>query len=252
MTLRTNRTGFITNRDQILFQFLFENKAATGIQIHENIFPRIRKQTAYRRIAKLVKSGWIGKQGLSNGNILQNVFNLTEKSYRQYVLKEGLNDRRLQLTSEVLAHDLTLVEIRNRLSKVSSVKRYYPENLLQSCFEFSESEDFKPFIDLRSDAVLEVSLQDKFTFIVPLEYEASLKTKERNQKKILHYYIKHDGNSVLFICKDQTTLKSLAKIDQEISQEFKPKLYFALLSDVLRASEKLTFISSNQEKKIVL
>lgn len=242
----------ITQRDQRIFQFLFENKIATFDHIQRAVFANTSSKANYRRLAKLTKADWLRRSGISHEKKLKYAYSLSEKAFDTYVREKDVNDREFQLTSEVPFHDLILLDIRNRFESLKTVKRFYSENVLQASYKLAEDEEYKPFIELRSDAVIEVFLQDKFRYVVPIEFEASLKTKGRNQSKILDYYIKYDGDAVLLISKDETILKSLAKTDKEISQEFKPKLYFALLSDVLRPSETITFVSSNGEKRIVL
>lgn len=243
--------GSVTSRDQKLFQFLFENKVATARQVTTSLFPKVRHQNIYRRLGKLVRAGWIDKLGYFNGDQLQHLYCLSEHGFRQFVHQEDKNDRRLQLMSDVVEHDLALADIRIRMEALSEVKNYFTENVLQSNHDLASSKEFKPFIQLRSDAVVELILQGGKRFIVPLEYEASLKSKERCQKKLLDYYIQYEGGTALFICQSEPVLKRMVQMDREISREFKSKMYFALLADVLDVEKKMTFRNHVTDKRIV-
>jgi hypothetical protein len=245
------RAGFITDRDKEIFQFLFESKVAKVEQVYRELFPDVQMQIAKRRLQKLTSSCFLLKLGLTEGNRLKAIYSLAEKAYQGHVFKKDINDRHIQLLSEIPEHDLALVDIRQALRKRMTVKNIYTENVLRSHYEYAESEEFRDLVELRSDAVIELLLQEH-RFIVPLEYEATLKAEVRNHKKLLDYYMKHSGKAVLFICGSDTILKSLCETDQKVCQGFTPKMYFARLFDVLNSSEKLTFLSSNREKRIVL
>lgn len=246
------RIGFVTDRDKKLFQLLFENKVATSEQLQRLIFPEVNQRVAYRRIAKLVASGWLRKIGFPDGRIRKPVYSVTEKAFELFVREEGIELERVQLTSEVIAHDIVLVDIRHRFEKLSQLKRFYPENLLRSRTEFTRSDEFKCFTQLHTDAVAELFIQEKYRYLVPIEYEASIKSKERCQKKLFDYYVKFDGSTVFVICESEPVLKRMVEMDSELCQKFKPKMYFALLSDVINNPEKLTFTTSNQQVRIFL
>jgi len=244
--------GVVTPRDEAVFRFLFESKVATAKQIRSHLFPKTSYQTTARRLAQFTRSHLLAQSSIRFGRTFQCVYGLTDEAYDKYVRDEEVNDRRRQLKSEKINHDLALVDIRNRFMRFSGVKHYYSENALHSRFDLAGSPEFKEFLDLGSDAVVEIVRDEKNRFLVPLEYEATLKSKERCHEKLFDYYIKHDGSAVLFICADALVLNRMQNTDREICKEFKPKMYFALLSDVLNESEKVSFITSNHEKRIVL
>ena len=248
----SEKIGFITERDKQLFQFLFESKVASNSQLRRSIFPEVSKSTACDRIAKLVTSGWLDKLGFPSGNTFVPIYNITEKTYRTHVHISEVNDRKAQLKSDVIGHDLALVDIRNRLEKLSSVKKFYTENVILSNYELANSDEIRDLAALRTDAVAELLIQEKYRYVVPIEYEASFKSKARCAKKLRDYYLNYDGHNVLFICRDEALLKRFKEIDRVICQEFESKMYFALIADVLNESEKVIFTGSDMTTRIAL
>jgi hypothetical protein len=132
-------------------------------------------------------------------------------------------------------------KIRKFLNYFQAGKRFYPENLLQSDHEFAKSDQFRSSVELRSDATVDILINNQHRFLVPLEYESHLKSIDRCKEKLMGYYLKDPGKAVLFICKDDVTLKRFESIEQGLSHNYKPKMYFALLSEILAKPEELTF-----------
>lgn len=249
---RRRKAGGITARDRDIFRFLYESKVATSRQIRARFFPKVSLTFANRRLRLLSKAGWIERAGFTeNSDSLTYLLSLTDAAYRQFVRKEGVNDLRCQLRSDAVDHDVALVDIRGRLENLPMVNRLYTENLLQSCYDYAESDEFKDYVTLHSDALLEVNFQDEHRFLVPLEYEASLKSKDRCRSKLLDYYVKSDAQAVFFICGSKPVLDRMTEIEGEIGQEFRPKVYFSLLSNVINPAEKVTF-TSIQGKSITI
>ena len=240
--------GAINDRDRRIFQFLFENKVATARQLKDIFFAKNCPQIAYRRLASLSNAGWLRKEGHAEGTKLHHIYGLSDKAYQDYVFNEEVNGRQRQLKSSSVDHDLALVDIRQCFQKNQAVKRFYPENLLQSAHKYAGSEEFRDCVALRSDAVVELLMQGKYRFLVPIEYEASFKELERCHQKLLNYYIKYDGDVVFFICRNDAIRKRFVKIEQELSHQFKPKVYFGLLSDVQKSPTRLTFVKAKGDQ----
>jgi hypothetical protein len=154
---------------------------------------------------------------------------------------DGEDERRVQLKSDVIGHDTTLVEIRSAFEKNPTIKNFLTENALQSSQWSADSEDLRDMVEIRSDAAVQVVLKGSNQFWIPLEYESSLKSVNRCQQKLANYYNRYDGEVVFFICKNEAVLKRMREIEMELSKEQEPKMYFALLADVLISPTRLTF-----------
>lgn len=241
----------VTERDRQIFQFLFENKAATALQLAELFFENKNTKIAYKRLYRLSRSGWLRKGGYLHHERPHILYGVSDEAFDQYVLEPGVNDRRRQLRSDCIDHDLALVDILICFKKNRATQKYIPENLLQSSHEFAESNEWKSLVELRSDAGVELLIQDQYRYLVPIEYEASLKSKERCRNKIHRYYMRHDGDAVFMICKDQSVLNRMVETELEVSRETKPKMYFSLLSDVLKNPSQMTFTQAQGDKYVI-
>jgi hypothetical protein len=240
--------GQITDRDRKIFQFLFESKVASLTQILDRIFTGLSPQNSNRRMLKLTRGGWVRRGGHHQNGRLHYVYWLSEKAFRRFLHGNGSEAPREQLKSDCIEHDLALVNIRIRFEENPAVRSFLTENTLQSAGESDLPNEVRPWIGLRPDAAVEVIEQDHETMFVPLEYESSLKSIDRCRNKLRDYYVLHGGSAVFFICSDENVLRRMLKVDRELSAEYRPKMYFSLLSDVLQARDTLPFQKSDGTK----
>ncbi len=179
MPSKTFEAVVITERDKKIFQFLFENKVATALQITNSFFENNSPKTAYRRLLYLARAGWLRKEGKFLSDRLIHIYGIADKTYEKYVHNEEVNGRKEQLKSNSIEHDLALVDIRLAFKKNQAVQKVYSENNLQSCYGFSKSDEFRDIVSLQSDGAVELLIHGKYRFIVPIEYEASFKDRKR-------------------------------------------------------------------------
>ena len=243
--------GWITERDRNLFQFLHESRVATFHQIKNRIFKNVSRQMASRRIGLLRRGGWLTPFAHLGERRTCTAFGLSDKAFQKFVRLEGVNDRIVQLASDKLSHDVTLVNLRERLEKSSKIIRVYPENYLQSHQECIEDRNFRDSVSLNSDAVLEIKVDDIHVF-VPFEYEGSAKSEERWERKFRQYYRTHDSSVVLWVCKNEAMIKKMASVDLEFTKDYTSKMFFASLERVLTNSSQMIFLNSPKTKRIEL
>lgn len=246
---KTVRT--LTERDKKVFQFIFEQKVSSFEQIRDRFFPDTSDRTTRRRLYQLKNSGLLRHVPHTDGRRLRHLFRLSSKAYRHHVLERGVNDLVSQLASHSIDHDLTLTELRTRFERARTTVAFYPENVLQSSEKFSKLEDFRDYVLLRSDAVAEFVVKNKFRYVIPVEYEASIKSIERCEEKMMNYYIKSEAQSVFWICKNGSIQSRLENIERSFGDKFKPKMYFALQEKVLSDSDSFT-LTSIQGKQITI
>lgn len=219
-------------------QFLFESKVASIAQLRTKFFSKVTQQAASKRLSRLVRQGWLSCFGYAEHEKMRFVYSLSHKGYETFVLREGENDRRRQLTSDSIGHDLALVDIRLALARNPAVTAFVTENLLQSCQEYSEDVELEDLVSLRVDGAVQIKAGSRRT-IAPIEYEASLKSRERCRDKIEGFYANYDGSLVIFVCKDESILKRMREIDKDVCQNRPSKMYFSLLKNVIESSSKL-------------
>jgi hypothetical protein len=120
------------------------------------------------------------------------------------------------------------------------VTDYFTENMLQACGKFTEREETRPFVQVNSDAAIEVTRKGE-KFLVGLEFENSEKAKERYVRKLVSYY--SDGRTpvILYVCENSRIRAAIAQAEAEIIGKRPPRCHYSLLSDVLAGSKECIF-----------
>ncbi len=247
----TSRKVLITRRDRDLLKYIYLGKIATRQQIHRDIFNKAGLRTMQLRLQLLSNHGLIERRSFMKSNKAHYYYAVTKQSL-PYVAQElgGLEIVRSE-KSENIQHDITLVDIRNIVLSKSQVVGYYPENLLQTCEVFQNDPKFKAFVNINSDAALELNSTNG-KFLMALEYEASGQSAARYREKLASYYQADWIPIVLYVCEKPCTIETLKNVDLELRKEMnaESKMYFSLRSDVHLGLKELRFI--NTEKYAVV
>ncbi len=232
----------LTNRDQKIFQFLFEQKVASTKQLATAFFPNLTKQTVSIRLLKLTRSGYLSKYGITNEKGFIHYYGLTKRSLN--IVKNNyfyLIDN-FRIKSDSVLYDLFLVDIRNQLNRFNMIEEYLTENTLQNCNELSESKTLRPFVDLNSDAYLRIKSPSS-TYNVALEYERSLKTNIRYTRKLNQYYRSSKIDGVFYVCESKSILDKIHQIDQKIAKENETKVFGCTKGFIQNNIEQIPFIN---------
>jgi hypothetical protein len=241
----------ITERDRAIFGEIFENRVMYGKQLSDSHFPGLAPQRARRRLCKLESLGYIERRYVYGPHESAHAaYSLTPKAlkaitdtYRHKITREFVK-------SDSVAHDLMLVEVRRRLERLKLVTRYYTENMLQACAEFSEREALWPFVQNNTDAVLEVTRQGAKT-LVALEWENSEKAQERYTRKLVSYYSDARTPAVFYVCANARIRAAVAQAEAAVGGKGPPRCFYSLIEDVLSESPSCTF-TDRKGAKIVL
>ena len=236
----------LMNRDFEILQFLFESKIVTKDQIKRYFFGNSSNSNVNRRLSKILSLDLIKRIPLDIGQKTVYGYSITLKGLNRVKYLLPYECRKIY-QSDCPIHDTTLVDIRKAFESKNSIKDYYTENILQYCTEFKNDIRFQPFIELNSDGVI---LADTKIGILDLaiEFDATQKSNARYRDKINDYYFRRKIDGVLYICANQCILNALLKIDDEVSHRRRchPKMYFALVDDVIYAKDELTFKNVNK------
>ena len=168
-------------------------------------------------------------------------------------LLEGIQQDQLirqTLQSASVEHDLHLVDLRKHIRSLPNVISCHSENQIQCLGEYGDTLRFAPFIRLRSDAVVEVSLKWGPT-LIPLELELSQKNSARYAEKIAEYYKWQEIRGVLFICGSAAIEKMVSAQDLEQRGDRASKFFFAQMQNVLDANLEIAFTNPNGEKFVL-
>jgi len=142
--------------------------------------------------------------------------------------------------SDSIEHDLVLGSITHIFNKLSVVKQIQTESELLSCSRLMEDDELLPFVNLRSDRACLIEGANRTQYLA-LEYEKTLKFRERNVSKLEQYYLQTSIPAVLYVCETTSIMKSLMQIDSDLCRNRKSKLYFCLREHVQSNPEEITF-----------
>ena len=193
----TNKV-IITHRDVLLFEYLHACKVATTKQINRDIF-KSSHATCYQRIKKYLDRKFLKVVPTDRSLDQSFAYEVTTKGEK--IIKANLRDLISgdRFRSNSVAHDLTLVDIRNILTSKKVVKEYYTDNQIQTYKDFRSEQHLIPAQELQLDALMKLKRGDLNPIWLGLEFESSAKAICRYQDKIRRYY--YSGpHFLLYIC----------------------------------------------------
>ena len=79
-----------------------------------------------------------------------------------------------------------------------------------------------------------------------IEFDSACKSKSRYMHKLSTYYGKRVIDGVLYICASRHILNTLLKVDKEVADRHrrKPKVYLAMLGDVIGDRDAMAFTNA--------
>lgn len=240
----------LTKRDFEVLKFLFEQRAVSHKQIEKRFFSGCHRTVAQKRLSKLAEYGLITKFCAYHDEVNTTVYSATAKGVGIIAKTYKFEITTPDFKSDSVNHDIGLVDMRTRLEKSKMVVEYFSESVLQSCGAFAESEKFRAFSILNSDAALLIQTP-KSTYQVALEYEASDKVEARYSKKLVDYYFAPSVDAVLYICGSGRIENLIRKSDFEIGKKFEAKVFTCLESHAKSDLESLTFSNRDGGKFIL-
>ena len=242
---KKSKNVVLCSRDIRIMRSLFEGKIASQEQIGNHLFPGVSAQTVNRRLLKIIELGLIRRKPIAVDDKVIYAYSLTQHGLTK--IKPMLPYRVTTKTtlSECPLHDIALNDIRQAFEAKGTVQNYYTENVLQTCTGFNSDRQFRPFVELNSDAMAEVDTRIGVLNLA-IEFDTAHKSKDRYRQKVNAYYVKRGVDGVLYVCASKNILNVLHKVDKEVSDRHKceHKLYFALLEDVTGAIGELTFTNA--------
>lgn len=237
---KVNCKTVLTDRDTKVFNFLFEQKIASQDDIFTNFFANTSKKACIIRMQKLVRSKHLKKEGISNNGRLNIIYSLTDKSFSKIRESLILNGVQTKFKSDSYLHDLELTKFRLILEKFQMIESYYSENYLQCCYLGENTKNLVPYRSINSDAALKVKVNNGH-FFVSLEYERSIKNRNRYAQKFLDYYLNSSITAVLYLCANKKVQNAITTIDKEVCQKYKPKIFTLNVESLPSKVENLPF-----------
>ena len=244
-TSRNIAKVILSERDWRIMCSLFENKIISREQIGNQFFFGASKRAVNKRLRKLVDLGLIARMSVIMGRGAMYSYYLTPRGLtkvKPILAYEVETESRL---SDCPLHDIALNDIRQSFEAKDAVQNYYTENVLQTCTGFKSDRQFRPFVELNSDAMAEVNSKVGVLNLA-IEFDTTHKSKDRYRQKVNAYYAKRGVDGVLYVCANKHILNRLLKIDKELADSYrrKPKVYLAMLGDVIGERDEMTFTNA--------
>ncbi|MBT4761942.1 MAG: hypothetical protein HOO06_09620 [Bdellovibrionaceae bacterium] len=230
---------FLHEIDIRFIKYLHAMKVATYAQATRDIYLGYHQDSVGKRIRKMESNKLLQS---SRARVLLNgkcVVHLSKKGFLQFV-RRG-DEQRVELKSDSVAHDLTLVDLRNAFLKSKQVKRYLSENELQTWGHSLCDAAYSSFVNLNSDAVVDIQFT-KGILRVPVEYEAHQKSDERYEKVLNKYYNSDETEVVLFVCGSSQIMNKVIGLEKLKYKVEQPKFFYSLADNILK-NGSMSFIN---------
>lgn len=234
----------LTPRDYDLFDYLLATKVAMRSQICRDIFFGTHPSNTATRLKALELGGYLSVGATrTSARRLVSVYSLSAKSFailRSH--KEISAPKRVQLRSASVAHDLALVDIRQKILGLKMVRKYLPENTFLGQPEVLPEDLEGVVVGLRPDAVVQIAFESGAEYLA-LEYETSLKSMARCRDKLVRYHLSREVPAVLFICSSKKVFSRFYKIEKELFEKYGSKIFFILADELENVGGELKFRS---------
>ena len=235
----------VSERDFRLMISLFENKIISRDQINTEFFHGVSVHTVNRRLRKLVGLGLITRVPVIVGGRVICGYCLCKRGFTKIKPMLPYKVKTKAILSECPLHDIALNDIRKAFEDKAAVQSYYTENVMQTCTGFKSDRQLRPFVELNCDAMAEVDTKVGLLNLA-IEFDTTHKSKSRYADKVNAYYGRRGIDGVLYVCASRHIFNRLLKIDKEVadSHRRKPKVYLAMLGDVIGKRDVMEFTNA--------
>lgn len=212
----------LSERDIQLLNYLHAVKVATYDQIARDLYEEYSLESVGNRLRKLEDNRLIRAERCRSILKGKRLVSITKHGFEEFVKMGG--EMIVELKSDAIHHDLVLVDIRHKILKSPKTTAYQTENEIQT---------WEPELrKLNCDALVTSNL-GKSTFLIPVEYEASLKKAERYEPMVRKYYQATEFPLVAFIADSPAILKKVKHTEEQLFNWDKPKFFYRLAADFL-------------------
>ena len=247
---KKNQSKFIINeRDRAIFSYLYEVKVATSNQIMRDVFTNVSKTVFYRRVKKYIQTGIVKRIGHFDGDKQIISYSLSKNGLSKFILEKNDHFLIKRCLSEAVIHDLALNDIRHLFMSKKSVSNYLTENVLNSHGSMVADKMYEDYRRCGSDAFIELTMNNKKIFAA-IEYEQTLKYTNRYIDLFGKYYSTYDIDAIFYIASDKRILTNVQKVEKMIRNQMRPKVFFALMSNLKNNPNCLTFTSTKENTMI--
>lgn len=222
-----------------LFDYLHSVKVATFNQIRRDIYKNHTLKSVANRMRLMENAR------LVNGNVnrmlrgKEKYLSLTRQAFDRFVAKKF--EKRIELRSDAVNHDLSLVDIRSRFLRSSAIIDYVTENEIQTWNLFDRDERYSLFSNLNSDAIVKTQIGG-VEACIPIEYDRCSKTNLLYESFLKKYYDREEVYIVLFVAETEAIQNQLMSVERNLNMKKNPKFFYTTLQQLL-SSDTLSFLN---------
>lgn len=229
----------ITHRDVLLFEYLHACKVATTKQINRDVF-KTAHATCYQRLKKYEERKFLRVVPTDRSLDQSFAYEVTTKGEK--IIKANLRDLISgdRFRSNSVAHDLSLVDIRNILMNKNWVSEYFTENQIQTYKDFRSEKHLQGFQKLQVDAGMKLQKDGVAPIFVGLEFESSAKALSRYRDKISDFYYRGPP-FLIYICEDKVLENKIKKVEADYIKDNTPNIFYLTLKELFENKESVTF-----------
>lgn len=232
----------LTERDQVLFDFLFSTKGALMRQIRRDVFAGISNQTVSRRVKKLVNQGYIKRDALFSNKPIG--FYYLSKHVVKSDLIYDFDVPHVEVKASNKKHEIALTDIRYKFRQLDGFEAYLTENELQNGLNRHVDYPLEDFRRLNSDGFLRTVL-DGTRFNGAVEFERSSKGNARYLRLFRDYYLSPRIDFVFYITGSRVLKNLMQRQDKVARGEEGSKIFMTTFDEMMNAKDCLVFTSSS-------
>ncbi|NRA63395.1 MAG: replication-relaxation family protein [Pseudobacteriovorax sp.] len=224
--------NFISEKDIQAIKYLHTVKVATARQLNRDVYHYTHQRSVNRILKKLVDKDLI--RGIYHSEFYpKRLYSATKKGFGKYV-RDGY-ERRVQLQSNSIPHDIALGDIRARFLDGGIAKNYIAENELKCWQDFADSPEYFSFVQSPCDGVVEIDFPTgAVSFAV--EYEASSKRLSSYTDIFSRYYVNNGIPFVIYIAGKSSVITRMVSHEKRHFSDKEPKIFYVLLEDFMTSN----------------
>lgn len=232
----------ITERDVQLFHYLHAVKVATYKQIHRDIYPEYKLKSVCNRVVEFEKLKLVTGTQNRIFSCGERVNSLSKVGFEQFVAKGS--ELRSELKSEVINHDLKLVDLRHAIMKLEKISTYFTENQVQTWGLSDFGIESSKLVQLHSDALARIKFSNGEIWAA-IEYESSDKLSQRYEPILRKYYLSEEIGVVFCVCKTENLIHRVSKVEKSLFPSDQPKFFYQVV-DHFQKNESVSFFNCNK------
>ncbi len=225
---------YISKVDIEFLKYLHSVKVASYEQASRDIYHGLKSNSVAKRLRKLENNKLI--EGYRSRTIRhgKKVVSLTKKGFSEFVAKG--EEQRIEIKSDSVEHDLSLVDIRHRFLQRPKIKRYICENELQTWGKSHDDGIYSAFMNLNSDGLVVAEGAENLLFL-PIEFDAYHKSNSRYEQFFEKYYSSSEVTIALYVCNSKRIMTQLMKVEEQKANTVHPKFFYILKNDLFENDE---------------